>query len=234
MAKTLAEFRTKLDALLQDKAGVLSQGDKDRFIQGDAVAIYSKDRPQIKRADYSGDGTLYMFDVPSDWIEDFSRIESVEYPQGNDPADYLEDNDWVFYRTVESSVEKLKIRLLGIIPTAGQTMRVIYTTLHSIPTSATGTIPDADFDAVANLAASLCCRALATKYAQSSESTIGADSVDWADKGRLYTELADKLLTLYREHVGRGEDVKAAGKIQDMDTSYAWGADFMFHPRKWR
>lgn len=225
----------RIKFLIQDGAGFLDTGSLDTAISA-AVNIYSRDIPQVKISDLAGDGIAYSWNVPTDWQEDFSAIKAVEYPQGEDPAIYLESEEWVIYLDLVATVKTLKFRLLNIIPTASETVRLIYTAPHSVPATGNATIRDVDGEAFSHLAAALCLRALAAKHAQSSESTIGADSVDWSSKVDQYISLAKEYESLYRNHIGKGEEaqVKAGSAIQDMDIRFAWGSDFVFHPRRWR
>ena len=235
MAYERKDIINRVKFLIQDGAGFLDTASLDTAISA-AVNIYSRDVPQVKINDLAGDGSAYSWNVPSDWGEDFSAIKAVEFPQGENPAEFLEDEDWVIYYDLVATVKTLKFRLINITPTASQTVRLIYTAPHEVPTTGNATIRDVDGEAFSYLAAALCLRALAAKHAQSSDTTMSADAVDWGGKVDQYITLAKEYENLYRNHIGKGDkvQVKAGSAIQDMDTSYAWGADFVFHPRKWR
>ena len=95
------------------------------------------------------------------------------------------------------------------------------------------TIPAIDEDAVANLAASLCSGALASNYAQTSDSTITADSVDHKSKGQEYASRARIQEQNYLNHIGlKKGDVAPASIVKDFDIDYPWGGDRLTHPRK--
>ena len=97
------------------------------------------------------------------------------------------------------------------------------------------TIPESDQDAVGNLAASLCSHALASYYAQTSDSTIGADSVNYRTKSQDYTSRAKEQKKIYLDHIGLKEgDVAPASVVKDLDIDYPGGSDRLTHPRKWR
>ena len=97
------------------------------------------------------------------------------------------------------------------------------------------TIPESDQDAVCNLAASLCSGALASAYAQVSDSTITADSVDHKSKSQEYASRAKAQKQNYMNHLGLKEgDVAAASVVKDLDLDYPWGGDRLTHPRKSR
>jgi hypothetical protein len=97
------------------------------------------------------------------------------------------------------------------------------------------TIPAIDEDAVANLAASLCSGALASAYAQTSDSTITADSVDHRSKSQEFTSRAKMQKQNYLDHLGLKEgNVAPASAVGDMDVKYPWGEERLTHPRKGR
>src|SRR5574341_148843 len=98
--KTLAEYRSEADSLLQDAAGDLVSDDRDKAI-AHAVARYSRLRPREIVADIAGNGGS-DYAPPSGWIEGFSNIESIEFPIGDVPATLLEDEDFGIYRTTSA------------------------------------------------------------------------------------------------------------------------------------
>jgi hypothetical protein len=92
-------------------------------------------------------------------------------------------------------------------------------------------VPTQDFFAVCNLAASLCCRALAAQYAKVGNSTIAADSVAHATKSGEFSRRAKEFEDLYKAHMGIGVDrqVQGAGDFVDWNTAPAGGRDYIFH-----
>lgn len=93
-------------------------------------------------------------------------------------------------------------------------------------------IPVTDFFAVCNLAAALCCRAIAGHYSRTSDSTINLDSVDHPTRAQMFASQAKALMALYQDHIGTEEGgVKAAGAFVDWDTAPGWpsGRQFIFH-----
>lgn len=96
-------------------------------------------------------------------------------------------------------------------------------------------IPQEDFFAVCNLAAGLCCQAIAAKFAQSKDSTTNIDSAAHASKSTDYAARAQEFIKLYETHLGLNEDtpVKAAGAFVDMDTvpDGPWSREFIFRSR---
>lgn len=229
MAKLLADYQGEVDALVQDKAGDLIAADRNKAIDH-AVEQFSRARPRNVVADVTGNATN-DYTPPTGWVEQFSVIRSIEFPKDNVPATLLEDGDFEIYRTTAAE----KIRLLKDKPATTETFRVTFTGLHSV-TATVGTIGDGDFRAVCHLAAAIGCRILANRYAQMTEPTLGADSVDHKSKAFEYETRAKALHKVYREHIGAEQDMPApaASYTQDWDRDFGWGEDRLTHPRKWR
>lgn len=201
------------------------------FIQ-EALKIYSKHRPREVVKDITGDGT-YDYSISTNlttWVEDFSIIKSIEYPADEREPQYVDEDDYAILRK-ESG---LFIRFFADTPSTSEKIRVIYTTLHILSDSQ-NTIPQIDEDALCNLAASLCSGALASYYAQTSDPTIGADSVNYRTKSQEYTARAKEQKKIYMDHLGlKDGDVAPASAIKAIDVTYPGGMDRLTHPRKWR
>lgn len=166
-----------------------------------AIKQYSKHRPFETCADIPGqDGP--DIDLPADWAPGLSAITAIEYPIGAIPETVIDPRDWRFYKTPTDTF----IRFAAITPASSAEVRLQYTTLQS-----EATIPVNDLDAVANLAASYCCRQLAAAFAQTSDPTIAADSVNYRTKSGEFTALAKQLEGLFNRHLG----------IKDNDTTGA-------------
>ncbi len=230
----LADFRALVGQKLRDTAGIVTETERETAIQ-EAVRLYSRVRPQHKVQTITGNGTAFDFALASDFEEGFSRIESIEYPVDKQIAEYLDANeDYRLRRDVTTGV--LKLRLLSMVLANAAKAYVSYTLRHTI-SGTTDTVPVADRDAVAGLGAALCARQLSAYYAQSSDSTIGADSVGYRTKSQEYEAVAKALEATYRRHLGITDEdmVAAASAIGDLDVDLAEGAgDRFFHGRRWR
>lgn len=224
--------------LVNDTVGKLVYStDYDTLIAQAVRGRYSQDRPLIKAKDYSGDGSTYAFDLPPatgtpayyGWVDGFSSVVSLEYPTGNRPQTFLDSRE---IRIDFISATTKKLLLDETTPGAGKTMRLRYTTRRETETDVLST----DMDAVIKLAASLCCRALAGLYAQTSDSTIGADVVNYRTKSQEYTSLADKYEKDYVQQISgtKDEAVKAASGTVNWDASLQGGYDYITHPRRYR
>lgn len=205
--------------IVRDDSGKL---DYDRNINA-AISIYSKHRPQLKVVDIAGNGTN-DYDLPTGWSDEFSVIRSIEYPVGNIPATILDPDDYEIYQTPVAK----KIRLKTVAPSASESFRVRFT----VPRTDT-TIPDSDIDALCNLASALCLEELANAYAQISDSTIAADSVNYRSKSQEFAQRAKRLMQLYKEHIGIKEDdiTPPAVAVIDLDLGYPGGRERLTHPR---
>lgn len=67
-------------------------------------------------------------------------------------------------------------------------------------------VPQQDFFAVCNLAACICCRAIAVGYASSTDTTINADSTAHTSRSTEFAQRAKELCAAYDSHMGIGQD----------------------------
>lgn len=223
----LAEYHKKILRILHDDAQVLESQDLFASIV-EALAIYSKDRPSRKVADIAGDGG-YIYSLPTDWVEEFSQIDAVEFPAGERVPVYLETEGWMAYDDGTGQ----KLRLMEHNPQTGQTVRISYTTLYTEKT--VDQIPVSDEEALCALAASICLGAVSRHYAQTTEPTLDADAIDYQNKSREYATQAQEMREIYQTHLFRGrETVKASSRTKDWDNKTSWGGDYLFHPKKRR
>lgn len=228
----LADWRTLFDQEVKDTAGKLAATDKDKCI-GEAVKTYSKHRPRERAYEIAGDGSAFQWALPADWEEGFSSIRGdVEYPAGRRQPEYLEREAWMLYRDPSLG---LRFRLLEVTPGATEKVRVTYTVRHTVDPT-TDTVPVADRDAAAKLAASYGARQLAAYYAQTSSPTLGAEVANFRSKSQEYSTLAAALVKAFTAHLGLRDDdqVPAASVSGDLDVDLQAGGDRVYHPRRWR
>ena len=129
-----------------------------------ALTRYSKDKPLVSFADFSGDSATFDFPLPRDWDDSLSFIRAVEYPQGKRKPSYLLGSAWIIYA---KGTPAAKFRLMYFVPQMGQTLRLFYTLGHMADDERTS-VPENDLTAVAWLAAAEGCHLLARRFAQSS------------------------------------------------------------------
>lgn len=220
---TLAEIREKVIGSVKDDSGKLvNPDDYNAKIQA-AIKRYSRHRPGIKVADIVGNGT-HDYALPTGWNDEFSAIKSIEYPLGDVPATMLDNDEFEIYQSPTGK----KIRLLNYALAATASFRVSFTILRT-----DATIPDMDVDALVTLAAALCCEDLANAFIQSSDSTIGADSVNYRSKAAEAASRGKRLMQLYKEHLGIKDDdiTPAASAVVDLDMKYPGGGERLTHSR---
>lgn len=220
---TQIDIRNKVIAVVKDDSSKLANpADYDQHISA-AVNRYSRHRPGISVADISGNGT-HDYSLPSGWNDEFSLIESFEYPVGDVPATMLENDKYEIYQTPTDK----KLRLKDAVPSAAQTFRVKFTVLRTVTT-----IPDGDVDAFTWLTSALCLEALANIYAQTSDSTLSADAVNYRSKSQEFAGRAKSLMKLYKDHMGLKDNDSSTpvSVVTDMDVNYPGGRDRLTHQR---
>jgi hypothetical protein len=241
---TREDYLARLDTALQDTAEKLQPDDKERLLS-QAVVIFSKDKPNTKVHEITGDGSAYDFAMPSDWVDGVSYITGeIEYPadEYQDPV-YLEKVDWMFFRklvtvlTVTSTVTYLRFR--SFTPALSKKARFEYALPHTVSDSE-NTISNADIEAVVTLTAALCFWALAAKFTQTTDPSIEADVIDYQRKSDTYSQLAKEKISIYNSMMGLGEESKgnapasAGVAIKDLDIAFSWSEEMLTHPSRFR
>ncbi len=227
---TLTTFQILFDDRVRATGEPFTAQQKERAIQ-QALKEYSQVRPLITAQDYAGDGTTYDLTLPTGWQDGVSTVQQIEYPAGQRQPIYLEADAWQFYLAPAGK----KIRLVSITPSTGTTLRLTYTKPHLID-AVSSSVSGVDEEAVADLAASIGLTDLAAVYANTQSPTITADSVNYGDKSRAYLDIAEKLKTRYRKHLGLDQqsDAPPAGGFVDQDRTASDGRDLLTHPRRLR
>lgn len=190
-----------------------------------AAMYHSRYLPQEVVKDIAGAGS-YDIEVPTDWLEGVSAIKSLEYPQGNRDPDYLEPKDYMMYR----SPTKTYIRFLDATPAVGKTVRLFYTTPHSI-SDTVSTISTNDFWALSNLAAYFAAGWLAAKYTRSIDPTLDADTVDYSQRVDMWVGIAQKCYAIWQSHMNFPTDRQGPqGGFGDLDLQASdAGRRFLAH-----
>jgi hypothetical protein len=223
----LADYQTLVDKLVRDDSGKIATADRDEAIAR-AVARYSQDRPREKVEDVAADGTNYLA-LPSGWQADFSALRSVEYPIGENPPNFLDQDEIGFYRTPSA----LQIMLADAI-TASASVRLNYTIRHQVDGSA-DTIRSDDREPVCAYAAAILLDQLASLFAGDNNPTIQADNVDHNSKGREYAARAATLRKRYFDTLGiEPKRQVAAGVVVNLDFPDSQGNDRLLHPKRYR
>ncbi|ABF42414.1 hypothetical protein Acid345_3413 [Candidatus Koribacter versatilis Ellin345] len=232
-----SDLQTGVANRIQDAAGRLPGDAVDGFIRQAIADRYSKDRPRIIVSDVAGAGTS---DLPlptgpnAEQFEDgFSVIRTIEYPMGELPPVYIDDQDWRLYRTPTGLV----VRMMLVTPSEDEQARFEWTSRHLADAS---TLPGADLDAVCDYAAALCMVAIASGYIQLTDSSLQSDSVNYRTKSQEALAQAKQFRTQYFAHVGVEADASgtessgAALAIGDFNNIMGPGVDRFIHGRRTR
>jgi len=217
--KNLQTYIDELKRLVPQVEDELPVGSIEERL-GDAVRSYSRISPRVNGVkDYNGDGSTYEFNLPGDWDPQFSRVKSIEYPQGSQEPEYLSTDQWFIYNTPSGQV----LRMLTT-PSSDEVARVTYTRMHYI-NSQQDTVPEKDKRVLCYWAASLIARNMQFKYSGHTEPRLEADIINYRTKERQYKDVADDYERLYKGHWGM--------KLRDTSPAAgAWGPiDFPFTER---
>lgn len=185
---------------------------------------YSQDAPLEIVSDVEGNGTD-LLDLPVApgtgeqpvFEPNFSVIESIEYPIGQQPPQFVLDSDLRVYRTPTG----YQILINFDAPPVGQSLRVMWTARHLANGS---TVPDKDFYAVVDFAASLAAEKLASFYVGTGDSTLQADVVQYRSKSAEMLKVAAALRKRYFNHMGIEE---GAGAGDEQKPAIAMGNQFL-------
>ncbi len=225
----LLDYIKRVEDLVKDDSNIVSPGGVTGIIDT-AVQRFSRQRPRTLVSDIAGDGS-YDYDLPSGWLDGFSRILVVEYPSGRRDPEILEEDRYDVYR----SPTGLKLRFFENTPLASETIRLTFTVPHTLGDSST-TVPTTDEAAVCFLAASLTATVISSHYAQQRDPTIRGSNINATDRSLRYQKLAKEYLGMYLAHLGiKSEiDLPAAGGVADWDRNLSTGHDRLTHPRRRR
>jgi hypothetical protein len=187
---------------------------------------YSADSPLYIVSDIEGNGTNYIpvpvapgegNDLPV-WESNFSAIQTIEFPILQQPPQYVLDSDFRLYRT-PGQPDTILINF--DTPNNGDVLRCTWTARHLADGS---TVPDKDFYAVVDFAASLAAERLASFYVGVGDSTIQADVVQYRSKSSEMLKVAAALRKRYYNHMGIEEG--ATGEA-DTGPAFAIGNQYL-------
>jgi hypothetical protein len=145
------------------------------------------------------------------WKYGYSRLFKIEFPQGNDPSSFLEDDSWDYYDDGSAQDgSNLQLYFIDDQPSTLDKFVIEFNIEPNLPKVGTQNFPDTNlnFSAITTLAASYACDRLATAYAQSTDGTITADVINYHDKSAKYTTLAKEYRKRYRILLFGSEDTK--------------------------
>ena len=209
---------------IQDKDGVITDPTRDRAI-ADAVLHYSIDCPSVRVVDLVAPGGT-LVPVPTDWAQSFSRLQSIEFPVGAEPPQFL-----VGCVRYYSSPDGMSFRFDAPFAT-DDTLRVTYTTRHVVDAT-TDTVPPEHARGVVCLAAAMLCGILAAHYATEGAPTIDADITDHRGKTERFRAREKDLRAEYLRVVGvpdRATTLKPASATVALPSRDSFGDRRLFHP----
>ena len=95
---SLALLRPKVQRFVRDEGGVLLDPDDFDLALQEAVKRYSRAKPKRWVEDIAGSGA-FDYDLPATWDDEFSRLESVEYPAGKREPEMVDALDRTLYQS---------------------------------------------------------------------------------------------------------------------------------------
>ncbi len=239
MSRKITELKNEVRELVQDHSGILDDAGYIGAVN-DAVRIYSAVKPYKKTKSETGDGATYEWAVASDYYEDFSTVEKVDYPAAEtDEREPPGQEVNVDYAVIKTATSTLKFRMLSATPATGDIVRYIYTTLHSVSDAASTLPSPISEQSVIYCAASMQCEKLAAYYQQVSDATIGADSVNYGTKPTDYSARAQRFAELSGLKDAMQKGLIASGiacVIEDFDPPPLFNpsGDYIIHTRNRR
>jgi hypothetical protein len=217
MSKTKSDYVARIKEIIQDDEEI-TYSYIDNNIDS-AVQEYQKRRPNIDAEEYSGDGSTYNLELPTDWEDGFSWILAIQYPvEDEGKPQFLKTNKYQLIYTPTGR----KIRIYSPFA-SGEIAWVIFVKKHTISDSDV-TVPDSDFEAICAYASADCCSQIARYYAQTARATIGADVVDYWERATLYSEQSDRLMEKFERHIPK----EFTGDVGSWDLSPLGTDEFIF------
>jgi hypothetical protein len=205
-------YLTEIASLVQDDASKLSSADIASILK-QAVEDFGRDKPLYVSKKVQGDGTgSYTLQsiLKGLWKYDVSKINSIEYPQGDVPPTMLKRDEWYIYDDgTQQDGSNLKLVFNDYAPATSEYF-VIKFSLRLRLTESWQNFPDTNFNFrnICLLAGAEYARRLSAVYAQSIDSTLSVDAVDYRDKSRKYEVLAKQLQERYNKNVLGGADLE--------------------------
>jgi hypothetical protein len=190
---TLSTIDALVVPLINDDAGVLGASVRKGHI-GSALVEYQKRKPLVVVYELTGTAAYeYAVSLFTGWTDGLSYFAKIEGPFNAGDTTPPVPLDEYFYQLVRTP-SGLFLRFRRWAPASGQKYWIHYATVHTLTESAS-TVFAADETALAELGAAYCCDALAARYAQGTDGSIEADTVNHDGKAEIYKGLS----RMYRE-----------------------------------
>jgi hypothetical protein len=223
---SLAAIQQLVTNLVRDDNEKVTETQRDEAIAL-ALEAYSVDRPRTKVVDVTHAAGGKSLALAAGWQAGFSTLKSLEYPVGSIPPEVIKTGDYALYQGPSEEV----IHLVDGLP-VNAVVRHTFTIRHEL-TASLDTVPDRDRQAFAYLAAAIVCDQLAALYANNSDSTIQADTVDHKSQSDQYRATARHYRTQYKAALGLGDQRAApSGVVVQLDRDNSHGGDRFFRRSK--
>jgi len=196
---TLSDYKDRLAELLPYAEANLDDSTARQSAITASLHLYSRLRPRVKAEDYEGDGSTYTFTLPADYY-DSSRIVRIEWDQGEQVPGWLDPVYYTIYYDLVDSTLTPMLRLY-LTPGSSDTVRLYYTTLHTINESGSS-VPDGDFEALCQLAAYHLASTLAGHYASKFQPSLEGYVISYRTKSDQYRSLATQFLNAFKLYLG--------------------------------
>lgn len=237
MGHTLGQYEDGARARLGDR-GVLQRVRTEQFeaAASAGVAQFSADWPRHVTRSYTGDGTVYEYDLADTdapfattpvFVARWSNVVHIECPTGERPPVFLQyGTDYVFLGGTKATTIQLQET-----PSASDGIEVTYTAPWPYPTSDANDdpIPDLFFDSVCAIIAAEWIEAHIRSDAQRKSNTVAGESVT-VDT----SELRDAAALLRRSYesfvLGRSEIKNGRPGIGYATTVMDAYPGALFHP----
>lgn len=241
MAHSFSDYISEIESLIKQDVEKITLDDRKRCLR-QAVTKYGEDEPYLVAVKGTGDGTKYYnlaTLLGGFWKPGHTQIHSLEYPSGIEPLRMLEPrSEFTIYDDgTAQDGSNLTLRFILETPASseGFIVRIAPQMVIDETTGPNFADPERVFKNITLLAGSLACERLSAAYAQSSDATITADTVNYHDKSQKYMSLAKQYRTEYNLSVfGQANppsDVKAAFVEQAVNTQTELGMSYLFHTR---
>jgi hypothetical protein len=210
----ISDFVAEIPNVISDDAQRITSGNWTALVIRAILERYSADSPLYIVSDIEGNGTTYI-PIPIApgagtlpvWESNFSVIKQIEFPIGQQPPQLILDSDFRLYRT-PGAADRIVINF--DTPNVGTFLRATWTARHLRDGS---TVPDKDFYAVTDFAASIGAEKLATFYVGTGDASMQADVVNYRSKSQEMLNVAKALRKRYYNHMGIEEGASGEAEV---------------------
>lgn len=200
---SLSYYQDVLTRLIRQQSKELQSGDIDRAIAS-AVARYSEDAPRRLVADFAWPTTgHFSATAPAEFAAE-SVLYAAEFPIGEQPPRLVQVAQAVTPAGVGLACETQLA--------AGSVVRLTFSAAHVVRggDQPLDTVPERHRAAVADYAAHLLCRELATLYSAERESSLAADGANTQTRASAYAARAKEFRASYFASLGMADPIGSA------------------------